>query len=251
MSERPTAALRVDELGSPSLPSVVTLLRLWGPATVATLFLTFAALLFVAPDAPRAAVVASLVVLALAAIVSSYVRRSLADLVGQAEREMVVQRRADLQIRQLHAERVAPSRAGDSHLLREIDVAVKGVITNLSLVAEQARAGARASDDEKDLAAVEQAVAKAVAECNQMTAGFAAKLPSEHRHAFNNAVMPLSYALDKATKRLTRLLHQQSPCTGGMDRARSLLEGARASAERIGVLTRRIGSAPEVSTPIV
>jgi hypothetical protein len=234
-----------------SLRSVVTLLRLWSPATVATLLLTFVTLLFVARDASRAAVVTSTVVLALAAVASSYVRSSLADLLGQAERELVVQRRADLQLRHFHAERVGATSAGDPQVLREIDAAVKGVITNLSLVVEQSRASACAAEDEKDLAAIEQAVAKAVAECNQMTSVFAATLPSEHRHAFNNAVMPLSYALDKATKRLTRLLHHDAPRGGGTDRARGLLDGARASAERIGVLARRIGPAAGVAAPIV
>ena len=250
MSERALASHRFGEPVPQSLRSVVTLLKLWSPAAAATLFLAFAALLFVAPDASRAAVVASMVVLALAMVAASYIRSSLTDLLGQAERELVIQRRADLQLRHLHAERVAAVSA-NPHFVQEIDAAVKGVITNLSLVAEQSQASAHTTEVEKDLAAIEQAVAKAVAECNQMTCGFAANLPSEHRHAFNNAVMPLSYSLDKATKRLTRLLHHQSPRLGGTDRLRGLVDGARASAERIGALTRRIGTAGEVSTPIV
>ena len=250
MSDRAVAFQGVGEPVPQPLRSVVTLLRLWAPATVATLVLAFGVLLFVAPDAPRAAVVASIMVLALVTVASSYVRSSLAELLRQAEREVVVQRRAELQLRQLHADHATSTSAPDVQVLREIEAAIKGVVTNLTLIAEPPRQADGAPEDGRDLAAVEQAVAKAVAECNQLTLGFAATLPSEHRHKFNNAVMPLSYALDKATKRLTRLLHDGSPRTGEMERVRGLLDGARASAERIGMLTRRAGT-PTVPAPIV
>jgi hypothetical protein len=219
------------------------LLRLWGPATVATLILGFCTLLYVSPDASRAAVVASVIVLALASIASAYVRSSLTELAQRAEHEMVAQRRADHELRRRH-QQAGPSPAPNSQIAREIDAAVKGVITNLTLIAEQAK-NAATTDCRKDLVAVEQAVVKAMAECNQITLGFAADLPSEHRHKFNNAVMPLSYSLDKATKRLTRLVHAELPPAEitGDPRSQALLDGARASAERLGMLVRQLGAA--------
>ena len=246
MSERALAVHRIGEPGPlPSLRSVATLLRCWAPATVATLVLTFCALLYVSPDASRAAVVASVVVLALAATASSYVRSSLADFAQQAEQEALVQRRADLRLRQLNTGRPSSAPAVNTHVARELEEAVQGMTASLRMIADRWAAVAPAADGEQDLAAVEQAVAKAVAECNQITLSFAADLSSEQRHRFNNAVMPLSYALDKATKRLTRLLHRAAPSAAAddHDRVPVLLDGARADAERLGVLVRRLGAA--------
>jgi ABC-type multidrug transport system fused ATPase/permease subunit len=226
-----------------SLQSTVTLLRLWGPATVTTLCLSFVALLYVSPDAPRAAVVASVIVLAFVAIASSYVRGSLTRLAAQVQREVVLQHNADRELQRLHAEVAAPTVVADPQLVRDIEAAVKGVITNLTLIAERAKAERSDHDDAKDVAAVDQAVARAASECNQLTIGFAAQLPSEHRHAFNNAVMPLSYSLDKAAKGLTRLLHR-APSFTADERVSAWVDGARAGAERIALLVRRSAARP-------
>lgn len=242
MSERATAAHRIGQPGPSQLRSVTTLLRCWGPATVTTMVLAFLALLYVSPDASRAAVVASVVVLALAAIASSYVRSSLTDLADQVERQAQAHQRAE--VRRLNADRVVTSPVADAELAREIEAAVKAMTASLTLIAEQWRAITPETDGNTDLAALEQAVSKAVAECNQITLGFAANLPADHRHRFNNAVMPLSYALDKATKRLTRLLHREAPArVEDTARVPALLDGARASAEHLGTLVRRLGAA--------
>ena len=245
MSEEAPLAHRAAQPADSSR-AVLTLLRLWSPATVATLILAFWALLYVSPDASRAAVVASVMVLALAAVVSSYVRSSLSELAERAEHDMVAPRRPGREWRGLHADELVTRPVADPEIAREIDAAVKGMMTNLTLMAEQVEHAAT-GDCRDDLVAVEHAVSKALAECNQITLGFAAELPAEHRHRFNNAVMPLAYSLAKATKRLTRLVHAAPHPHIAVDpRSRALLKAARASAERLGVLVRTV----EAATPL-
>src|ERR1051325_820769 len=90
--------------GSAVPTPVAGLLRVWGGAAVLVLFLVFGVVVHLTDSVTFAAVISSVVVLGLTTAASSYVRYHLTDMVARFEHEAVMQRRADLALRNLHVE---------------------------------------------------------------------------------------------------------------------------------------------------
>jgi hypothetical protein len=221
---------------------VASLLRVWGGSALLVLFLVFGVVVHVTDNVTFSALISSVVVLGLTAVASTYVRHRLHEVVAQFEREAVRQRRADLALRSLHVERITSTGSAAARIAHELDMPLTCVLTNLTLIGERLSQTAETGSGET-LHQLDQAVTRAATECHQLILGFAARLPSEHRHAFNNAIMPLSYALDKAAKRIAALRMQD---TGGVDGVQALLEEACASAQLADDLVRELGRAAEV-----
>jgi signal transduction histidine kinase len=181
----------------------------------------------------------TVILMGLTAVVCSYARTRLVELVTRVDREIAAQRQAERALRQ--SDRMASLGTLAAGVAHEINTPLTYVVTNLALMAERLSPAAPGAHGD---AATRMGVEARAAEAEETLAlarsgldvlvGLARGLPDELRHTFGNGLTTTLYALGMVEQQLAALA-KEARATGPLD---DLLQQARGGAERVRTIVR-------------